>query len=143
MKKKIILVGILSLLVYSQVYRFNKNAAASYIQENAENKSKCWCAWYVMKGLIAGGCPAILLPAHAYEYYLPLVGFEQIHKENYNPEIGDIIVFPSTKGHIWGHIQMWTGAQWASDFKQKHMIPAKAYHNVSWKIFRYKNSRLS
>ena len=31
---------------------------------------------------------------------------------------------------------MWNGEQWVSDFKQRNMIPAKAYYKTNWKIFR-------
>ena len=52
---------------------------------------------------------------------------------------GNSIVFPAVGKHIWGHIQMWNGKQWVSDFKQKNMILAKAYHKTDWKIYRHKN----
>ena len=106
--------------------------------KHAETKSRTWCAWYVMRALHAGGCPAYLLPAYGYEWLLPRMDFVEVSRTNYVPQKGDLIVFPAIGKHIWGHIQMWDGKQWVSDFRQRNMIPAKAYHKTKWKIFRHK-----
>ena len=53
---------------------------------------------------------------------------------------GDIIVFPAIKNHIFGHIAIWNGEQWVSDFKQKSMFPASGYRFTKYKIFRYEKS---
>ena len=117
-------------------YTLDKDKAVKYLTENAEAKSRTWCAWYVMRALQEGGCPVCLLPAYGYSWLLPRMGFAEASKENYVPQKGDLIVFPAVGKHIWGHIQMWNGTQWVSDFKQKNMIPAKAYRSTDWKIYR-------
>lgn len=50
-------------------------------------------------------------------------------------------MLPATGKRIWGHIQMWNGQQWVSDYRQKNMVPAKEYHKTNWKIFRYKSKK--
>ena len=121
-------------------YTLDKEKAAAYVTKNAEAKSRTWCAWYVMRALQEGGCPIYLLPAYGYSWLLPRMGFTEVSRVGYVPQKGDLIVFPAVGKHIWGHIQMWNGEQWVSDFKQKNMIPAKAYHKTNWKIYRHKSS---
>ena len=50
---------------------------------------------------------------------------------------GDIVVFDSVTGHQYGHIAMWTGTEWISDFKQKNIIVNKAYNDGKSSIFRW------
>ena len=133
----------LGIMLYAENanYTFDKEEAAAYVTEHAEAKSRTWCAWYVMRALQEGGCPIYLLPAYGYSWLLPKMDFVEVSKENYIPQKGDLIVFPAIGKHIWGHIQMWNGKQWVSDFRQKNMIPAKAYHKTKWQIFRYKGKK--
>lgn len=91
-----------------------------------------------MKAIIAGGEPCIILPAWGYEYYLPFIGFEEVSEANYKHEVGDIVVFPAVKGHKYGHIAIWNGTQWVSDFKQKNFIVASAYSEADYKLYRHK-----
>lgn len=128
----------LGIMLYAENadYTFDKEEAAAYVTEHAEAKSRTWCAWYVMRALQEGGCPIYLLPAYGYSWLLPRMGFIEVGRENYVPQKGDLIVFPAIGKHIWGHIQMWNGEQWVSDFKQKNMIPSKAYHKTKWQIYR-------
>ena len=143
----IFLIGILVIaaayMLYAENanYTFDKEKAAAFVTKNAEPRSKTCCAWYVMRALHKGGCPAYILPAYGYSWLLPRMDFVEVSKENYVPQKGDIIVFPAIGKHIWGHIQMWNGYQWVSDFRQKNMIPAKAYRKTKWKIFRYNEKK--
>ncbi|MBQ5638989.1 MAG: CHAP domain-containing protein [Alistipes sp.] len=118
-------------------YTFDKQRAAAYVGEHAAPKSRTCCAWYVMRALHAGGCPVYILPAYGYEKLLPKMGWEEVDRRGYTPQMGDVVVFPAIGKHIWGHIQMWDGQQWVSDFKQRSMIPANAYGQTDWKIYRF------
>lgn len=133
MKKILLFLFLIFLFTcYGRFSSFDNEKAATYVTQHSLSKSHNCCAWYVMKALWVGGKPCIILPAFAYSNYLPALGFKEIETKDY--KIGDICVFPRVKGHIFGHIAMWNGKQWVSDFKQKGIIVSKAYKE--YKIFR-------
>ena len=121
--------------------------AVNWITINSSSSSKHQCAKYVRMAIEAGGVSTNGRPGWAWQYikYLPTIGFKFINlvDNSYNgvngayvPNRGDIAVY--TKGgdtSVPGHICMWTGSQWISDFKQRNMIvyqsTPKAY------IFRF------
>ncbi len=117
---------------------FNKQRAADYATAHALSRSHTCCAWFVMKAMWAGGKPCPILPAADYRYILPSMGFKEIAKERYRPQTGDIVVFPRVGKHIWGHIAIWNGRQWVSDFRQKNLIVSKTYGTTKYRFFRYK-----
>ena len=132
--------------IWTQTYSFDAEKASKYLNENGQEKSIHFCAWYTMRALQTGGCPAIILPAQWYRYFMPIVQFEEVKQEGYEPKKGDVVVFerPAWRSwkHIsqwWGHIAMYNGEQWISDFKQKDMNPYKK--PVPYRIYRYKNNQ--
>ncbi len=136
-----IIIGIYA--IWCRTYSFDADMATSHLTQHACNRSKHCCAWYSMRALHAGGCPAIILPAQWYRYYMPLVQFEEIPKQDYIPQEGDVVVFerPSWKNwnkisQWWGHIAMYNGKQWISDYKQKNMNPYKS--DVPYRLYRYR-----
>lgn len=150
MKKKIALGTILLLIaswfVWAKTYTFNVEKATTHLTKHGLKKSKSWCAWYTMRALQAGGCPAIILPAQWYSWFMPVVGFKQVSKTNYKPQAGDVVVFQRPKFrkkngsiHLWGHIAMYNGKQWISDFKQKKKNPYG--REVPYKLFRCKRQK--
>lgn len=76
--------------------------------------------------------------AKYYDAFLRKKGFNLV---NYNTPIkGDIAVFqPYTGGSIHGHIQMFDGSNWISDFKQNSFWPGSGYRKFkpSFTIFRW------
>ena len=134
----LLIIVIVATLFYRFCYPYKEDRAATYVATHCLSRSHNCCAWFVMKGIIAGGEPCIILPAWAYEYYLPLIGFEEVSETNYKHEVGDIVVFPAVKGHNYGHIAMWDGTQWVSDFKQKNFIVAPGYRGSNYKFYRHK-----
>lgn len=142
MKRKVLIkfLGVIILTCYfiwCNVMPFDVARATKHLTENALSRSHNCCAWFVMRAMQSGGSPAIILPAWAYEYYLPFIGWKEIAEESYTPLKGDICVFPYKKHHIFGHIAMWNGEQWISDFKQKHIIVSNAYSD--YKVYRHKS----
>lgn len=127
------------LVTYTCLYKYDKEKAVNHITTHHLEKSHSCCAWYVMRAMQEGGCPIGILPAWAYKYALPLYGFEEIPKDGYVPQIGDIVVFAAVGKHIWGHIAMYDGAVWISDFKQKSMY-VYSQHN-GYALFRIKATR--
>lgn len=138
MKKLFILFSFIFIFYigYCQIYSFNIDKACETITENALTTSKCCCALFVMRAMNAGGCPIGLFPAWYYSTILPIYNFKEVSQFNYVSKKGDILVIENSKEHFWGHIAMYNGNQWISDFKQKNMIPYKKKYK--YKIFRYK-----
>lgn len=89
-----------------------------------------------MRALQEGGCPISIYPAWAYEHVLPLHGFKEVSKKNYLPKTGDIVVIERSKKHIWGHIAIYNGKIWVSDFKQRSMNVYK--RTYPYKIYRHR-----
>lgn len=105
--------------------------AVKYLRENASDKSKGQCAKAVRLAIEAGGLSTDGRPGSACDYdsFLPTLGFYQVDAENYAPEIGDIVVHEAQEGHIHGHIAMYDGSVWISDFEQSDMFGGSAYRN--------------
>lgn len=102
--KKILLALVIALVgyvVWMQTYSFNVNKAVSYLTENGQDKSTHCCAWYTMRALQEGGCPAIILPAQWYRYFMPLVQFEEVPQDDYVPMKGDVVVFERPAWRSW------------------------------------------
>lgn len=140
MKKKYIIgaTGIVGIVVLSFIFaryvlynEYSNDKAVSYLTEHANSRSTNSCALYVRRAIEAGGCPTFGQPPSAcdYDLFLPDLGFKEIENDNYSPQKGDVVVFSAIKGHKHGHICMYNGEQWISDFKQKSMYSASAYRN--------------
>ena len=141
MKKRLLkIIGciILVILIWNHLPYYYSNArTADYITKNAELDSRIMCAGYVIRAMWHGGCPIGLLPAYAYNKTLPQMGFEEISIKGYKPMKGDISVLPTNRHTPFGHIAVYNGEQWASDFKQKSIYPSGAYRTVGkYQIFR-------
>lgn len=100
------------------------DAAIKHLQDNAQPKSLGYCARYVRQAINAGGLVLSSQPGSAKNYGPPLVaaGYTALSAANYVPAKGDIFVMQPAngpQGH--GHIAMFDGAIWISDFKQRDM----------------------
>ena len=95
--------------------------AADYARSHAQSKSIGQCAKYVADALINGGGFSFTRQSSAYMYHtngiLSDIGFKQISKGN--PKKGDIYVEDRTSSHVHGHIAIYDGSNWVSDFIQK------------------------
>lgn len=123
---------------------FNVSKALEWAKNNVGPKSVGRCARYVRSMLEAGGMNTAGRPVSAYQYagYLPKKGFkhiaslstksEQAAWSNSNALPGDIAVMAHGQH---GHICMFTGKQWVSDFVQNNMWPYSGDGLVN--IFRY------
>lgn len=110
---------------------YRHDAAVEYLVEHAKSHSKNSCALYVRHAISTGGCPTFGQPPSAcdYDLFLPDLGFNEAPQDGYVPQKGDIVVFSAIKGHKHGHICMYDGKQWVSDFKQRSMYSASAYRS--------------
>jgi hypothetical protein len=120
------------------------------------------CAKYVNRALRDGGVhlqqvkfryPGDGPSACDYGAYLEDVGFEVFYDNTddelmcraYHPVAGDIAIFMPIAAevkngltinlHKHGHIQMYDGISWISDFEQKHFFVGKDY-KIKWGRFR-------
>jgi GH24 family phage-related lysozyme (muramidase) len=102
---------------------FDVEKAVAALNANAASGSLGKCAKYVRMAINAGGVATPNNPVSAKNYkgYLEKFGFKQISTASYQK--GDIAVFEAFQGdskyHEHGHIQMYNGSQWVSDFKQR------------------------
>lgn len=112
---------------------------ADFATSHAESHSVGKCAGYVRKALDAGGYKPQPQPS-AYMYasknILAKVGFSKIDKKS-PPQKGDIVVWSNVPEHKHGHIQVFNGKQWVSDFKQKNFSPyRKQTPSQTWTLWR-------
>ncbi len=114
---------------------YNVSKAVNYLTAHAYPyyiKDKCGnCAKAVRLALEAGGLSTVGHPDEAREYdtFLPSLGFYKVNKNNYVPQKGDIIVLEAVENHPHGHIAMYSGNKWISDFVQSDMWGGPAYRN--------------
>lgn len=119
---------------------WNLKRACEYIESNAAQSSTHKCAKSVRKAIEYGGISTNGRPTWAWKYinYLPTIGFKFIGKfkrndPNYVPMPGDIAVYMKNGDpNQYGHICMYSGLNWCSDFRQNSMIVYKGtqYANV-------------
>ena len=128
-------------LLYLRHCEWNPQAAAKYATEHAEKKSVGMCALYVRKAIMAGGVPLYMGgDAWCYKYTLPILNFHQVGKQS-EREVGDIVVFQPIGGRKFGHIAIWNGSQWISDFKQRNLIVHSDYLKEGCEYAIYRRDR--
>lgn len=118
---------------------WDKSAAAIYLSSHAESGSTGNCARYVRLAIEHGGI-TLAHTASARNYGGPLgaAGFYEV--SGTNPKKGDVAVIQSITGHPDGHMAMYDGTRWISDFKQYHgFYPSQQYRNAHppYKIYRH------
>lgn len=114
--------------------KWDLDAAIAHLQNAAHEHSKSRCGEYVHKAIDAGGIRLNTaynpngVSASGYGPILRHAGFltvapgEKLQK-------GDVVVFQPVKGHPDGHVAMFDGKQWISDYKQDSIYAASAYKN--------------
>ncbi len=115
---------------------YNIDKAVNALDNNALSSSSGYCAKYVRIAMEAGGLNTTGRPGSAKDYnnsFLDNLGFSKVSNDNYTPQKGDVVVMESFQGakknHPHGHIEMYDGKQWVSDFKQKDFWPGSDYRN--------------
>lgn len=105
-------------------------AAVARLDGNAQPQSDGLCAHYVRLALAAGGVVISPWPANACDYgpYLIAAGLAQIATAPVDPLAGDVVVLqPYPTGNPSGHIAMYDGTQWVSDFRQRDIWAGPGY----------------
>ena len=110
---------------------YDVKAATDYLRAHAHSTSQGQCARAVREALEAGGLCTDGRPGSAKDYdsFLPCLGFYEVDPNNYIPQAGDIVVHEAKEGHEHGHIAMYDGSDWISDFIQRDMFGGSAYRN--------------
>ncbi len=114
--------------------------AAQFASRAARGKSVGLCAMYVRRALQAAGY-TFTPQASAYMYAngtLASAGFTKISSTNYQPQVGDVAVFNRTSRNPHGHIQIYDGSQWASDYRQSKFSPYSQHNGYTvWRDANY------
>lgn len=114
--------------------------AARLAARAAHGSSQGRCALYVRKALQGAGYQ-FTSQSSAYMYAhgtLASAGFTRISSDNYVPQVGDVVVFNRTAKNPHGHIQIYDGGQWVSDFRQPNFSPYRNHNGYSvWRDVRH------
>jgi hypothetical protein len=103
----------------------DKEKVAQWVTENAGTSSRGECAKQCRRALEAGGFDSEGRPGSAGDYgpFLIERGAGAVPAEGYTPETGDMAVFEKNATHPHGHIQIFNGTQWVSDWAQRNFNP--------------------
>ncbi len=118
---------------------WNKHAAISHIRLHARSGSISQCAQYTREAIAAGGVRIDNTPM-AKDYGGPLerAGFREVPPGS-TLLAGDVVVIqPYPGGRQYGHMAMFDGSTWYSDFRQNTMYPGPGYRasHPAYKIYR-------
>lgn len=113
-----------------------------HLNAAAHQHSTGWCARYVANAITAGGANFTRGNAKDCGPSLLRAGFQEVASTGdyphggFTPEPGDVVVFDPVPKHPYGHIAMWNGDHWVSDFHQKSFYVANGYTNGSFHVYR-------
>lgn len=123
---------------------FDADKAAQYLDSHVRPKSIKRCAHYVTNAITApagGGQPmGRTESAKDFGPKLEAAGFRQVTDGSLQK--GDVAVIQAIPGHPDGHMTMYDGQGWASDFKQNGMYPGPSYRaqKPPYKIYRHQSA---
>jgi hypothetical protein len=118
---------------------YDAASAANYAERKANQTSQGQCAKYVRRAIEWGGIA--LAHTGSAKNYGPILEAAGFSEATGSPQRGDVVVIQAVPGHPDGHMAIYDGTLWISDFKQQHgLYPGPAYRNTqpSYKIYRYK-----
>jgi hypothetical protein len=96
--------------------------AVQHLKANAASEPVGLCAQYTREAIEAGG--VILKRTNYAKDYGPSVlevGFQTVNTASY--QAGDVVIMQNCPGHDYGHMQMYSGSQWISDYVQSNFWP--------------------
>lgn len=116
-------------------------AAARSVQANAHASPTGWCGFHVNQAFRKQG---IKMSGNGADVARNAInskqGFQEVkYSANYKPQVGDIMSLPRGLGQsaTHGHVAMWNGKYWVSDYKQVVMRGnTAATNNLSWQNIR-------
>ena len=106
---------------------FNKSQLSDWMDAHALSRSSHHCAMYCRLGMEAAGLNTGDRPqsgdAGDYGPFLMRHGAQTVPPDSYSPQVGEVVVFKKTDQHPNGHIEMYDGQHWVSDFMQHGFSP--------------------
>lgn len=109
-----------------------------YAKSHAHSQSTGNCAHYVTEAIRSGGGLKIPNTHFAKDMGLTLVNaaFRLVYDQ---PHVGDVAVIQNIVGHDSGHVCIYDGQRWISDFVQRTMYPGQDYRNIQphYELFRH------
>lgn len=118
---------------------YDVTKAVAFLNAHAAPASLGRCAQYVRLAIQAGG--VALTPTGSAKDYGPLLvkaGFKA-QPSSASIQAGDVVVIQPVPGHPHGHMAMYNGAYWISDFKQLYgFYPGASYRRMkpSYTVYR-------
>ncbi|EBW6663784.1 CHAP domain-containing protein [Citrobacter farmeri] len=106
-------------------------AATNYAKQHAHAHSIRQCAEYTRKAIHAGGID-IGHTGHAKDYGSLLInaGFRPVSPYE-SPRAGDVVILqPYVGGNASGHMAIFDGQEWYSDFRQRDMWAGPGYRTA-------------
>jgi hypothetical protein len=105
----------------------HKSQLAEWMDTHALTRSSHHCAMYCRRGMEAAGLSTQDRPrsgdAADYGPFLRRHGAQVLSPDSYTPQVGDTVVFDKTAQHPSGHIEVYDGQRWVSDFMQHSFSP--------------------
>lgn len=113
-----------------------------WMDSHALTRSVHKCARYVREAFEAAGLSTSDRPASGaagdYGPYLMRHGAQAVEVDaSYQPKAGDTAVFEKTAQHPYGHIEVFDGERWVSDFRQQGFSPYRdAATTPAFQVYR-------
>jgi hypothetical protein len=118
---------------------WGKNHAVQHLRNHAAAASSGHCARSVRQAIAAGGVHVQNTEsAKDYGPNLTHAGFAEV-PAGQPPRTGDVVVIQPIPNHPHGHMAMYDGHVWISDFRQYHgMYPGPSYRALAptYRIYR-------
>lgn len=118
---------------------WNKHAAAVHARQNAGISSQKRCGEFTRKAIRAGGIDIGNAPyAKNYGNNLERAGFRVLGQGETLQEGDVVIIQPYDGGNPAGHMAIYDGINWYSDFRQRDMWSGPGYRSArpAYKIYR-------
>jgi len=115
---------------------FDIERAVQHAKQFAKPQSIHKCAKFTREAIAAGGISlAQTLKAKDYGTSLQQAGFHTVS----TTRKGDVVVIQGYPGNDYGHMAIYDGQNWISDFVQSALYPGPGYrtHKPAYKIYRY------
>ena len=115
--------------------------AVAHLNSHASKESQGRCAAYVRQAIEAGGVTLVRqASAKNYGDSLEKVAFREVRESEWDIVAGDVVVIQPIAGHPHGHMAMYNGSLWVSDFvQQRGYYPGPSYRKQKPPVAFYRH----